>query len=326
MNSFTPVILGGNSSAPPIKRSPLIFPTCGSCPTPTSFDQDFAAIWPNGAPKDRDYLRANCWGIPIAGLPFVPGGSSEHPERFLSYFFPLYPTVFQEQWFTENQRRGYTHVVFSWPDARSRAGQSLTQFRADCQRARAAGFKVHVKLWSKDFDPANMTFDQFATFAEPMFSALAGVVDEYSPWEYDSNNLAGQTALDIHHFLGASAHTQGASFWCHFYPGHGFWGGSGETDWYQQLGADVDGLDLQTDQAWDIGLTQAHIVDHLRDVGLAGKKVRIFEPGTPSLMFSGDHPNEDEGDAFGYLTCCTKGDSKPWGFGAGARLADGSAI
>lgn len=305
----------------PRPRAPLVLPTCGSCPTPTSYDKTL----PWTPPKARDYLRANCWGIPIPGLPFVPGGSSKHPERFLSYFFPLYPVACQEQWFAGNTARGYTHVVFSWPDARVRAGQSLAQFRADCQRAKAAGFYVHVKIWSKDFDPLNMPFAQWQAFAQPIFDGLAGAVDEYSPWEYDSGNLSTDDAVEIHKWCGQQAHAQGASFWCHFFAGHGFWwDGHSETDWWDALGSDDDGLDLQTDPSYDIGQCQARTVDHLRDT--PNHKLRLFEPGTPTLMFDGDHPTEDEADAFGYLTVCTRGAAPVWGFGAGARNLDGTAL
>jgi hypothetical protein len=314
----------GPAPAPtPLRRSPLVFPACGSCPTPTSYDKDITKIWPAGVPRTRDYLRANCWGIPIAGLPWVPGiTSSKHPERFLSYIFANYPTWAQNQWLDATLARGYTHVVFSWPNARAQAGQTLAQFRADCQRAKDRGFYVHVKLWSKDFDPHDLSFAGWQMFVNPIFDGLAGVVDEYSPWEYDAGNLSDDTAVAVHRYLGQRAHAQGASFWCHFFPGHGFWWeGHSESDWWTALGSDVDGLDLQTDPASDVGDTQARTVDHLRDT--PHHKVRMFEPGTPTRMFDGDHPNEDEADAFGYLTTCVVGAAPTWGYGAGSRLPNG---
>lgn len=319
----------GPVSAPSARRAPLVLPTCGSCPSPFSYDQDLTKIWANGQPpRSRDYLRANSWGIPIPGLPLVPGiTSSKHPERFLSYIFPSYPTWAQEQWFTANQQRGYTHVVFSWPNARAQAGQSLAQFRADCQRAKSRGFYVQVKLWSKDFDAHDLSFASWRAFAQPIFDALAGVVDEYAPWEYDSGNVSTDDAVSIHKWCGQQAHAQGASFWCHFFPGHGFWWeGHSEAEWFAALGGDVDGLDLQTDPASDIGDTQARTVDHLRNTAPSGHKVRLFEPGTPTRMFDGDHPNEDEADAFGFLTVCTVGAAPVWGFGAGGRQRNGAAL
>lgn len=312
---------GGHVPPAPQPRAPLVFSTCGSCPSPTSYDKTL----PAPIPASRDYLIANAWGIPIPGLPFLPGiGSSEHPERFLSYLFPLYPRDKQEQWFDENQRRGYRHVIFSWPNARAQAGQTLAQFRADCQRAKDRGFYVHVMLWSKDFDPHDMSLERWGAYVNPIFDALNGVVDEYGVWEYDSGNLSDNTAIAVHRYLGQHAHAQGASFWCHFFPGHGFWWeGHSEADWYRELGPDVDGLDLQTDPRSDIGDTQARIVDHLRNVSPSGHKVRAFEPGTPTLMFSGDHPNEDEADAFAFLTVCTRGTGIVWGCAAGLRMPSG---
>ena len=151
-------------------------------------------------------------------------------------------------------------------------------------------------------------------------------MDEYAPWEYDSGNLDGQVAIDIHKWLGQQAHEQGASFWCHFYPEHCFWDSRGDLYWWQALGTDVDGLDYQGDPAWDIGDLQARSVDVLRVMAQTDHKMRQFEPGTPTLMFDGDHPGEDEGDAFGYLSVCAKGEMPVWGFGAGARLRNGRAI
>lgn len=303
-----------------------MLPTCGSCPSPTSYDKDLSKIWPGGKPpRSRDYLRTNCWGIPIPNLPWIPGvTSSKHPERFLSYCFAYYPTWAQEQWFDAVAKRGYTHVVFSWPDARN-AGQSLAQFRADCQRAKDRGFFVTVMIGSKDFDPHDMPFAAWQAFADPIFNALAGVVDEYSVWEYDLWNVSTDDAIAIHRYLGQRAHAQGASFWCHFSPGRGFWWEAhSEAEWYLALGTDCDGLNLQTTPGDDIGNTQARIVDHLRDT--PNHKLRAFEPGTPSLMFDGDHPNEDEADAFGHLTLCTVGAAPVWGGGAGFRDLDGSAL
>ena len=85
------VALGHTPPRPiPVPRSPLVFPTCGSCPAPDSFDKTL----PWAPPVSRDYLRGNFWGIPVyvggVPLPFVPGiTSSKHPERFLSYLFGL---------------------------------------------------------------------------------------------------------------------------------------------------------------------------------------------------------------------------------------------
>jgi hypothetical protein len=59
----------------PVPRNLLIFPACGSCPTPTSYDK----VLPMPPQASRDYLRADCWGVTLPGLPFVPMGSSEHP-------------------------------------------------------------------------------------------------------------------------------------------------------------------------------------------------------------------------------------------------------
>lgn len=313
----------------PVRRSPLVLPSCGSCPNPTSYDKDLSAIWPGGKPPAvRDYLRANCWGIPIPGLPWIPGVTSNKTpitqSRFLSYVFDCYPTWAQDQWINENLLRGYTHAVMSWPDSRASAGKSLAQFAASCARIKESGLYVHVKLWSKDFDPRDMDFATWKVYADPIFAGLNGIADEFSCWEYDSGNRSDQTAIDVHQYLGEMAHSQAASFWCHFFSNRGYWWeGHEEAEWYEVLKGHVDGLDLQIDPAYDIGENQARTVDHLRDVAPSGCKVRAFEPGTPTLMFDNDHPDEGEADAFGLLTLCTKGAAPVWGGGAGHRQITG---
>ena len=307
----------------PVPRAPLVFPKCGSCPSPDSFDK----MLPWTPPQSRDYLRGNFWGIPIAGLPWVPGiTSSKHPERFLSYLFPLYPEQARGQWLDEVLVRGYTHVCFSWPNARAQAGQSIAQFVNDCAWANDRKLYVHVKLGAKGLDPQDQTLAQWRANLDPLMDALNGIAGEYSFWEYDAFNVDGQQALDIHTYFGQRAHAQGASFWCHFYPEHPHFDPLGDEHWWTTLGRDVDGLDYQGDPAWDIGQLQSRMVDILRLFAQTGHKLRAFEPGTPTLMFDGDHPNEDEADAIGYLACCTKGASYVWGAGAGLRLPDGNPV
>ncbi len=315
-------------------RSPLVMPVCKSCPSPYSYDK--VLPWPNGkAPQSRDYLRANFWGIPIAGLPFIPGGSREHPERYISYLAEFYPDRFRATWAAAALSRGYTHDLASWPDARSRAGYWLPTFVESCKVRKARMPYLHVKLGSKDFDPPNQNLAQWRNALDPVMDDLAGIADEYSFWEYNLFNTSGQVALDIHQYFGDKAHAQGASFWCHFSEHVPFWDDRGDAYWWNTLRGHVDGLDYQgqlqwpwwkDSAAWDIGDLQARSVDILNLFAQTGHKLRQFEPGTPALMFSGDRPDEGEGDAIGYLSACTKAATPPYGFGAGARMPDGTAV
>lgn len=308
----------------PVPRSPLVLPTCGSCPTPTSYDQ----VLPWTPPQTRDYLRGNFWGIPIAGLPWVPGiTSSKHPERFLSYLWGLYPDALQEQWIDEVLTRAYTHALMSWPNWRTQVQRPLAAFVAEIVRMKAAGIPyVKVMLGAKGMDPQDQTLAQWQASLDPVMDACAGVADEYGFWEFDSFNVDGQSAIDIHCYFGQRAHAQGASFWAHFYPAHADWDPLGRFHFWQALGTDVDGLDYQGDPSWDIGELQARSVDILNQFAADGHKLRQFEPGTPTLMFDGDHPTEDEADAFGFLSVCTKAAAFPWGFGAGGRQRNGGFL
>jgi hypothetical protein len=305
----------------PVPRNPLIFPACRSCPTPTSYDK----VLPMPPQASRDYLRADCWGVTLPGLPFVPMGSSEHPERVLSWFFPFYPAVWQNTILAAHRMRGYTHYYLSWSDARTRAGMTFDSFTQMCLRVKASGFFVHVKLWSKDFDPGGQTLAQFRASLDPLLDALfaAQAVDEGSFWEYDANNTT-QDAVAIHRYFGQRFHAAGASFWCHFLPQHGFWGTGTYADWWTALGDSVDGLDYQGNSSFDIGQQQARLVDHLNRLS-PPHKLRVFEL-YGAAMFSGDHPDEDEANALGYLTLCTRAKTAAWGFGCGARMPDGTAI
>jgi hypothetical protein len=303
-----------------IPRSPLVFPSCGSCPSPTSYDKTL----PMAPQSSRDYLRADCWGVTLPGLPFVSGGSSEHPERVLSWFFDVYPAVWQPQILTAHATRGYTHFYLSWPDSRVRAGATIASFVQTCLRIKQWGFYVHVKLWSKDFDPGGQNLAQFQASLDPLLDALfaANAVDEGSFWEYDANNTT-QDAVAVHQYFGNRFHAGGASFWCHFLPEHGFWGTGNYSDWWTALVGAVDGLDYQGNPAYDIGQQQARLVDFLNERG-GQAKLRAFEL-YGAAQFSGDHPTEDEANALGYLTICTKANTPTWGCGAGFRAPDGSA-
>jgi hypothetical protein len=100
--------------------------------------------------------------VEVPGLPFVPRGSSEHPERLLTYFDYKYSRDLLSRGLDEHARRGYTHWVRSWPDARSDGGQSIERFIEDCLFIKTKIPFVHVKLASKDFDPRDQTPDQSA--------------------------------------------------------------------------------------------------------------------------------------------------------------------
>lgn len=320
---------GGTSpSSRPVPRAPLVFPPCGSCPTPTSYDQ----VLPWTPPPSRDCLRADAWGVPIDGLPWVPGGSSEHPERLLTAFLYKYDRALWPRCFDAHRSRVYTHWILWWPNARA-DGMSLEDFVALVMTVAAAGFWPQVGLNSKDYDPRDDSPDGWTARTGPLFDALetAGFTGEFAVWEWDSHNIPGPPTIDTFKYFGQRAHRMGASFWIHFLPEHTSWFADGDPrgryGFYDDLGTDVDGLNYQGDPAWDIGQLQSRLVDTLTQFAAQGNrhKLRAFEL-TAARQFTEDALTEDVANAIGYLACCTKGPATVWGFGNGARMPDGTAI
>jgi hypothetical protein len=324
-----------NDQNPPVKpmppsqpRTPLVLPVCGSCPHPDSYDK----VLPWTPPKSRDFLRADAWGVPVVGLPFVAGGSSEHPERLLTAFLYKYDRALWPACFQAHRDRGYTHWILWWPNARA-DGMPLAAFVEMCKTIQAAGFYTQVGLNSKECDPRDRTPAEWQSALDPVFNALnaAKAADEYAVWEWDSHNVPGQPTIDAFRYMGRRAHEAGASFWAHFIPEHTSWFADGDSrgrfGFWSDLGKDVDGLQYQAEPGWDIGEIQARLVDTLKQFAQQGDqhKVRAFEL-TALLQFTHDRPTEDEANALGYLACCTAGPTTVWGYGNGARRLNGSAL
>lgn len=286
-------------------------------------------------PEDRDYSRGNAFAVTINNLPFVLGGSSLHPERLITWFFDRFPPEWQVEIIRQYRDiRKYRHFVLSWPDSRA-YGCTLQQFRTTCETIKAAGLYPHVKLASKDFDPRDQSFEQWRAALSPVLEALAGVAEEYGVWEWNLFNVPGRPTVDTFKWIGNLAHQQGASFWLHFSPHVTSWFADGDPrgryGFYTDLGTDVNGLDYQTDPAWDVPMMQARIVDTLVQFGRQGNvhKIRLFEDQA-SYQFDGP-VTEDDGDLRGYLGCCTVDSvahtsALVWGYGNGARMPDGSPL
>ena len=123
------MMMGGGALAipPPENRAPL------PPPPPNVY-----TVLPWAPPKSRDYLLADCWGITLDGLPFVPGGSSNHPaqNRFLSWFFDRYPPEWQQRWIDQNHKNGYTHVYSRRPTRWGRSTTARTRRRDRATRSR----------------------------------------------------------------------------------------------------------------------------------------------------------------------------------------------
>jgi hypothetical protein len=327
-----------------------VTPIVRTFPPPPAGSYDKVLPWT--PPTSRDYLRGDWWAVPQPGLPAVPGGpsggSSEHPERIVTGLDYKYDrSTWWPQMVDRHRERGYTH----WCRWASNAlwdpvggDPSIPKFVDDCGLLKRLGIPyVVVSLASKVYDPRDMTPQQYQDRIGPLLMALldAKVVDEVIPaFEMDSFNVPGTPTIDIIKWVGQTAHPYGVSNWCHFYPEHTSWFADGDPrgryGFWDDLGADCDGLNYQADSSWDVAELQARIVDSLKQFGEQGNahKFRLCEDQAIK-QFTGDpwgsgseHPNEDDGSQRGYYACCTVDnvghtDAKVWGYGNGGMNDDG---
>jgi len=126
------------------------------------------------------FWKGNMCGVRVPGVPAVNGGARD-ASLVLSWFYDRYSDdwrwAIRHVWRT----RGITHVVLSWPDARSN-GTSLDQFKAICQELIADGFYPCVFLSSKDHDRADVP--TILAYLEPVLDALVGIVPMFCiGWE-----------------------------------------------------------------------------------------------------------------------------------------------
>jgi hypothetical protein len=325
--------------APAIKRLPLpAFPLCGSCPAPHQYFQTL----PWEPPDSRDFLRMDAWGVELPGLPVVPGASSEPNKsrtRVLTYLFDRWNQEWQAKILATHAGYGYTHFLLSEADSRFGPSHLSIQGLVDLAgKVKRVMPYVTMAIGSKVYNPKDMTPQQWADYAGPIMEALiaAKVVDEFTVWEWNLWNKEGKPSIDTFKWFGKTAHSGGCSFWLHFSTHVTSWFADGDPrgrfGFYDDLGTDVDGINYQSDPAWDIGDLQARIVDTLWQFGIQGNrhKFRAFELDA-SRMFMNEHPNEDEANRTGFLACCTvdnvkKTDAKVWGFGNGGRRPDGTRL
>lgn len=337
---------GGPPDPTPGKRDPL---------PPFPQPQNYRATLPWEPPTSRDFLRADSWGVTLPGAPIIPGGSTKHPERILSWIHDRLPVDWQKAYLDTYKGYGYTHMKLSYADSTAPSGgvpgkippgsgMTLAQFIGFCANVKKYVPYVQVVIGSKYWQPANMTADQWAEFADPVMEQLIanGVVDEFIlGWEWNLWNTPGSETIKAFKHAGQLAHASGKSFWMHFSPHYTSWFADGDPrgrfGFYDDLGNDVDGLNYQTNgnpdgSQWSLKDLQDRIVDSLWQFGTQqwGHKFRLDEDSA-SWMFDGDHPNQDESDLRGYIGCCTiddvkHTDAKVWGFGNGGRMPDGSRI
>jgi hypothetical protein len=334
---------------PPIVRPPLPLPL----PRADRDGVPWATSLPWTPPETRDYLRANLWAVEMPGAPWVPGGSSQYPERILSWFLDRYAIDFQRAYLTKYAGYGYTHCYLSPPDSIQGFGRTLSQFLETCALVKRYVPYVGIMLGSKVYQPADMTPDAWRAYVDPLLDALLPIADEFSIWEYNLWNRTAPDAITIWRHIGDRCHAQQKSCWLHFSPHVTSWFQDGDPrgrfGFYDDLGASIDGINYQGDSRWTSQDSADRAVDTLWQFGQSGNrhKFRFFEDvailqfdGGSQTGFPPDYATDDprgapvtpdDGDCRGwYLACTTDNahgtDAKVWGYGNGARRPDGTRL
>jgi hypothetical protein len=273
--------------------------------------------------------------VTIPGLPFVPGGSSVHPERALTWFLDRWSPQWQQTILETHRRRGYTHFVLSWPDSRDGNGQSVAQFVATATKVKEMGFYVVVFLGSKVYDPRDASAAEWAPRIDPVLAALiaARAIDvAVVGWELDLWNVPGDRLQGIIDHVASITVPAGIRTYVHFSPHRISWQRDGETtlDWWNRQRGKLTGVLYQGDTSWTVGMFQARLNDvqvrfaQLGDSGFGHPFDVVAFETVASLQFDGP-TDEDRGDLTGYELLCTPGPVPIMGFGNGARLPDGRA-
>jgi hypothetical protein len=258
-------------------------------------------------PAERDYLRADFWGVEIPGAPVVPGGSTREAQRILSWFVDRYEKDFQKRYLSEYAGYGYKHLLLSYADSTAAkeqpsdkppgAGRTLDQFIETCLFVKKYVKYCHVRIGSKYFQPHFMTAQQWADFADPIMDALiaAKAVDEFSlGWEWNLWNTPGPETINAFRHCGQKARAAGLSSWMHYSPHYTSWQADnddrGRFGFYDDLQGDVDGLNYQTmGPYWSPASLQARIVDSLWMFGERGNDVKFrMEEDYAAWMWDND--------------------------------------
>lgn len=306
---------------------------------PRPFLYDAVLPW-TPPPDDRDFLRADLWGVRVPGLPAIRRGSSRYPESGLTYLLHDYAPEWRQRIYMAHRQRGYTHFYLSWPDARDAAGFSIAQFVALCAEVKAAGFYVGVFLAAKgryagndiDGDPFRITPDDYQDRVGPVLAELlnAQAVDELVPaWEMDLFIADGAPCLEICRWVGTAAHHKELTCWLHCSTHVTSWYQDGDSrgrfGFWDDLGDTVDGLNYQAHSNWDPAELQGRMMDTLLQFEQQGNrhKLRAFELKASAQFDQESIAAERVGQITGWLACCTGGpksggtSARVWGSGNG---------
>lgn len=118
---------------------------------------DITVAQPASVPSNPNlrWFRANLCGVRVPGLPAVSGGAAD-ASLVLTWFYDRYTVSGDRASIrTAFLAKPYSHFKLSWPDSRSGAGTSVTDYVTYAGELKSAGFYVGHFLSSKDYDTAD---------------------------------------------------------------------------------------------------------------------------------------------------------------------------
>lgn len=293
---------------------------------------------------DISYFRGDAWAVTIPGLPFVPQGSSEHPERCLTGFYNRWDASWRQKIRAAHGQRGYTHILLWLADMLcGPMNVSLSEVAYLCAELKAAGFYVAGWLGSKEypqFIPHDAHVNDWRTALDPVFDELKGLLDiaviggEYDLWNLGNPN--DPTPFEIADYVVS----KGLPTYFHFSTYVTFWGNipgtyAGHTindrfDWYRVMcDIGVQGNHYQGNTEDTPENNQGRIADTL---GRCDSRWHIVAAEVlANAQFTQDHPDELDGCRMGYIDNMTlplSGDMTQYvhGYFNGGYRPDGSGL
>lgn len=306
-------------------------PDCSGCKIHTD--------WYQPLNEDPRWVRANAWGVELPGLPFVPGGSSNHPaqDRVLTGFFNRYPSDWQDKIMQAHGERNLRNFQLWTADALAGTygaqPQSLTDYAADTKRLKDFGFYIEHALLSKIVDKHDGTWVDHQPKIQAIHDALvaANAIDSNDAvdvgWELDEFNVPGDQLQGIIDGVCQVFADTGCRVYVHFSSNKTSWqtDGTSEEDWWRIQASKphpITGIKWQADPNSSVPYMQARFNDLLRlfaRIGQIGAMTHPFDPIPFELvaenMFDGD---ASHGELWGAMVayclgCTTWADDQPLG-------------
>ena len=279
---------------------------------------------------DLRFIRKDSWGVPVydahgTPLPFVPDGSSVHPERCLTGFFNRWNPTFgvDPKWqpliLDTQAALGLTHFELWLPDALYGARSiSFADYVTQCQMIRARGFFVSHWLGSKNFPqhlPADADAATWQRVLDPLLDALVAAdcaQHVVMGGEYDLWNDPAQT-LNIAAYLTKKMQPSGGLVYLHLSTWKTWWGlGDRFTFTTDMCNLGVRGLRFQLDSDADIPTCQARVNDTLGHPGIDPRWDVVIDELVASAEFDGDHPTMAEASVKGFAVNCAPSGVPGW--------------